>query len=406
MIARKSTLIISTTILNGLLGYVALFFITKYMSPEEYGTLAFAYSFVALFNILGQLGFDQAHIKRISEGKDLGSCIGTFIAIKLALTGLMVSVFFIYLFIWKNVLNEGFYDATTESVVLVFVAFYIFTSLQGISIHTFTATREIVKKELPTILGRITKVTLLFVVLLAGVNAFGIAPPINWPTFLIPLQKFISDHPVGSLAMTYVFDMMIVFIAGIWLLRKYPIKRPSWNLFKSYSSFALPLIISSVISIISLNIDKIMIGYFWTSTEVGYYFVVQRIFEFITPLSTSVTLVLFPTISSYHSKKNIDKIVEVEAPSILDQSITAFMKAVEDEEDEAGNAVEILGDYYFDEVSITKVYDEYNVAYEDEKTTVDFSIKLQFDDGDDREKESYDVTIIFEEDEDTEVIVA
>jgi O-antigen/teichoic acid export membrane protein len=311
MIARKSLFIVISRFAVQIIGMIGLVVIAKYwgrFAPEALGVIGFAMSFLALFSIISKLGFPQAHIKRISEGKDLGSCIGTFITIKICLTALMVSLIFLFLFIWKNVLNEDFYDATTESIILVFVAYFIFTSLQGITIHTFTATREIVKKEIPTILGKIVKVTLLLLVAVCGVTALGISPSINFPSFLIPLQKFISDHPTGSLAMTYVFDMMIVFLSGLWLLRKYPIKKPNWKLFKSYASFAFPLAISSVISIISLNVDKIMIGYFWTSTEVGYYFVVQRIFEFITPLSLSVAVILFPTISSYHSVKNLNKI--------------------------------------------------------------------------------------------------
>ena len=311
MIARKSLFMVISRFAVEIIGMIGLIVIAKLwgrFAPEALGVIGFAMSFLALFSIISKLGYPQAHIKRISEGKDLGTCIGTFITIKITLTALMVSIIFLFLFVWQYVLNEGFYDATTESVIYVFIAYYIFSSLQGITIHTFTATREIVKKEFPLILGRIVKVSLIPLVALAGVTSFGIAPLLNWPTFLQPLQKFISDHPTGSLAMTYVFDMIIVLFFGLWLLRKYPIKKPSFKLFKSYSTFAFPLAISSVISIISLNVDKIMIGYFWTSTEVGYYFVVQRIFEFITPLSISVAVVLFPTISSYHSVKKLNKI--------------------------------------------------------------------------------------------------
>jgi len=102
--------------------------------------------------------------------------------------------------------------------------------------------------------------------------------------------------------------MMIVFFVGMWFLRKYPVKKPSWKMCKNYFSFALPIALISVIGIISLNIDKIMIGYFWTSTEVGYYFTVQRVMEIITILSGSVAALLFPTISQLHSFKNFDKI--------------------------------------------------------------------------------------------------
>jgi len=104
---------------------------------------------------------------------------------------------------------------------------------------------------------------------------------------------------------------------------------------------------------------------------------------------------------------SVDNIVEVPAPNQLDLAVEEFLKAVEDEEDEAGNDVNVLGDYNFDEVEISKVYSDYTVAYDDDKTIVDFSIKLRFDQEDESaSKETYDVTVIFEEDEDTEVLIA
>ena len=100
--------------------------------------------------------------------------------------------------------------------------------------------------------------------------------------------------------------------------------------------------------------------------------------------------------------------VEIEAPNQLDLAVVAFMQAVEDEEDEAReNDVDILDelDYNFDEIEVSKVYDTYNISYDGDETIVEFKIKLKFDDGDDRMKETYDVTVIFEDDEDTKVIV-
>ena len=309
MIGRKSFLIVISKYLTqiiGLIGVVILAKIWAGFAVEALGIIGFAMSFVALFSIFSDLGFSQAHTKRVSEGKDLGTCIGTFIAIKLILTGLMVSIIFVAIYIWKNSLNGSFTDATTDSIIHVFILYYIFSSLTCIPIKTFAGTRESVKQEIPGIFGRIVKVVGTVVVALAGVNFLSIAPPLNWPEFLLPFQKFISVHPVGSLAMTYVIDMLIVFLVGMWFLIKYPIKKPSYEYFKNYSSYAFPVMFLSAITIISLYTDKIMIGYFWSSTEVGYYFTVQRITEFILILSVSLSTLLFPTISKLHSQNNFE----------------------------------------------------------------------------------------------------
>ena len=127
----------------------------------------------------------------------------------------------------------------------------------------------------------------------------------------------------------------------------------------------------------------------------------------ITPNQTETLTVYQDKIVEVPVEVPVETVVEVEAPNQLDLAVEAFMQAVEDEEDEAGNDVDVLGNYDFDEVEISKVYDDYNVSYEDDTTTVDFSIKLRFDMDDKKAvKETYDVTVRFEDKEDTEVIIA
>lgn len=90
----------------------------------------------------------------------------------------------------------------------------------------------------------------------------------------------------------------------------------------------------------------------------------------------------------------------------LDTAVNDFMKAVEDEEDEAGNDMDILDDmnYNFDEVELKKVYDEYTVEADGDKKVVTFKVKLRFDEDDERsEYEKYDVQVTYEDGEDTEV---
>jgi O-antigen/teichoic acid export membrane protein len=315
MIARKSFLIVTSQFFIRFLGWIGLVVLAKLWSdfaPDALGIIGFAISFLAIFNILADLGFSKAHIKRISEGKDLGTCIGTFATIKLLLLGLMITVVIISILIWKNIFHGGFSDATTESVIIVFVIYYIFTNLRLIATDTFVGRKEVAKRQITNLFEGV-KTPLIILVALAGVSLIGvgISPAVKWPLFLQPLQQFLADHAVGSLAMTYVFAVMASFFVGMWFLRKYPIKRPSWNLFKSYLSFALPIMLFSVIGIISVNIDKIMIGYYWTSKEVGYYFTVQQILQLVMILYVAVSTVLFPTFSEYHSNKNFEEIGKI-----------------------------------------------------------------------------------------------
>ena len=98
---------------------------------------------------------------------------------------------------------------------------------------------------------------------------------------------------------------------------------------------------------------------------------------------------------------SVDKIVEVAAPNQLDLAVAEFLLAVEDED------VKVLGKYDFDEMEVNRIYDDHNITYDDDKTTVDFKIRLKFDQDDEpSKKKTFDVTVVWEEDEDTEVTVA
>ena len=130
MIARKSLLIVSAHFVTRFVGWIGLVILARSwgggVAPEALGNIAFAMSFLALFNIIADLGFSRAHVKRISEGKDLGTCIGTYATIKLLLTGLMVTIVFLVVFLGRTIWPAGFFDSTQESILVAFVFYYIF----------------------------------------------------------------------------------------------------------------------------------------------------------------------------------------------------------------------------------------------------------------------------------------
>ena len=125
---------------------------------------------------------------------------------------------------------------------------------------------------------------------------------------------------------------------------------------------------------------------------------------------------------AFPNDKIIEKEVEVKVPEVhyefinqtievekevyynyLDEAVDEFLNAVKDEEDEAGNEIDILGKYDFDEVDVKKIYDDYCIVYQDDdEYFVKFTIKLKFDEDDsESEIETFDVKVIYEEDEDT-----
>lgn len=160
MIARKSFLIVILQFLTRTLGWIGLVVLVKLwgtFAPEALGVIGFAMAFVGIFTIIADLGFGQAHVKRISEGKDLGTCLGTFFAIKIILTTAMVAIVFFVMFFLENVLHQGFNDSTKQSVVLVFLLYYVLLSIQQIASNTFNGKGEIAKMQITSVFENIFK---------------------------------------------------------------------------------------------------------------------------------------------------------------------------------------------------------------------------------------------------------
>ena len=286
MIARKSAVIILIQLLNGLLGYIALKFIALYMDPWEYGVVGFAYGFVALFSMFGVLGFDQAHIKRVSEGKDLGTCIATFAATKLFLAGLLASIVIGSIAIWKYIVGRGFESPLHEKAVYILLAYFVLLTLAQTFISTFNARKESAKAQIPLLAYTLARVVATIYVAYNGLG------------------------PI-ALAYTYLIGEVFHFLLAFLFFKGYPVARPSLAYFKNYLSFAIPMAFAVFSWTIMTNIDKVFIQLFWSAQQVGEYFAVFNLSRFMLLFSSAVGILLLPTISSYHSERNMSKIKEI-----------------------------------------------------------------------------------------------
>ena len=75
------------------------------------------------------------------------------------------------------------------------------------------------------------------------------------------------------------------------------------------------------------------------------------------------------------------------------------MEYIDDEELFECNGYE----YDFEEISIARIYDDFSLDFNDDEYAVAFSIKLEYDEENERScKKSFDVEAFYEEDEDVE----
>ncbi len=283
--ARKPLLIVQSKVISNLLGLVGLIVILHYYNREVYGTITFTLALLGAFNAVADLGFSSAHIRHLNRGEDEASCNGTFIAIKLALTGIMVASVFGFLGIYTAVLGNILYD-TTSTMILLFTLYYVFLDLVSIGTVTFNARRQTAK----------TQITLL------------LDPLIRVPTLAI----LATSRPSPTvLTLAYVAGGAASVCLALLLLSKQRVAPPSRRLFRSYLAFAFPLFPVGPSNTIAHHVDKLLLGIFWTSKEVGSYAAVEVVVSTLAILHIAFNTVAFPLFTRLEAKGSKKEIARI-----------------------------------------------------------------------------------------------
>ena len=167
--SRKIALLFGAENINAIIGWIALLFVARKMGAAALGEFSYAMSLVGGFTFLAFFGFRMAHIKRISEGLDLGKCIGTFLSIRLFLISFMLLVFASFYWIWTAPeikygvpFGKEFYDIQTENLLLLVILYYIVFLAIGVVRATFSGLEQGARVAIPNIVGTTAR-SILFI---------------------------------------------------------------------------------------------------------------------------------------------------------------------------------------------------------------------------------------------------
>jgi len=269
----------------GIAGFITLYMIANHMKDVDYsyGIIAFAFGYLGMWKFITSF-LRKAHIKRISEGKDLGRCIGTYIAGKIVLIVLYLMVVVGGLFVWKIIMHKGFESREHVNVIWVLILYMLFETGMDIFVATYEARLEIAKIEIGILFFAIIKM----VAVMIGVH-FGLS--------------------IYVLVAAYFAAVSVQIAFYIVMFKGYPIKRPSWSLMKSYFRFSFPILLAVGALGLGTTIVRVMIQLFWDSADVGHYFAAWRLAH-VPTIAPLVAILLFPTFSGLHAEKRYSRISE------------------------------------------------------------------------------------------------
>ncbi|MEM3444524.1 MAG: flippase [Thermoplasmata archaeon] len=295
MLARKTVFVILKEGISGVVGFITLFFVARFMGAEPLGVASFALAFVNVFTIVADLGFNASHVKRVSEMPDdsgyVSKCIAVYIRFKitLVLIGLGLLTAFMLL---MEVLHINFYDSTYPEVVYIMIGYFLINQVMSIPKFTCEAKLQIYRSQIAALAGVVGKDLLVI-----------------GASLLMTLGPYTIAQKGIALATGYLMEALIAaIILYVFFLKEEKIGKYDKELARRYLEFALPFFPVAIFSMLAVSADRLTIGYFWDAKEVGIYTALQSISGMLMVIQTAVTMVLFPTVSLEHKGGNLREI--------------------------------------------------------------------------------------------------
>ena len=276
-IQRQSVLSLISTIGITLFGFISTMLFSHLLGADLMGVYYLFLAYYGIFNMIGDGGFGQAAVKRISEGKEQNEYLTAYAALRALL--IIVSTLLLL------VLSPFFVDLQAYNlipwiIVALIASFFGHTITYGIYGlgHVGVYNTAYGLSEFFRIFIQVIAVLLGFYVYglyggyIAGIIIFGI---LCLKYFSFKPVKF-KVHHIGSLA-TYGFW---IFLIG------------TGSLVFAYS-------------------DTVFIGYFMTNGDVGIYRTVYQFTTIATSITGAIAGTLTPKISHWSSSNQMEKIAPV-----------------------------------------------------------------------------------------------
>ena len=309
MIGRKTTLALANLALGTVLGLVAYKLIALYYGDHFLGQMTYAVGLLGLFYFVTDLGMGQAHVKRVSEGRDPGDCFATFAVFKLTATLVFLALVVGGLAVFVGVLGKPI-QSTTLPIIGIVLFYYAAKSMQEIAMASFEARLETARLQVTNLTDTLVRVAL--VVLGASVVAalFHNSGPLEGRIDETgPLASWVRADPGAALAAATAAGALVAAVVALTMLRRVlEWGRFRWDLLKDYFTFALPLFLTSASMVIAANIDSAALGFFLNADDVGVFSAVRAIVLVLGGIAPALGTLLFPTISGLAARGDVAQI--------------------------------------------------------------------------------------------------
>src|SRR5665648_849174 len=257
-IRRQSIVSLVWQIAFTFIGFLSTMYFAKAVGA---GVLGAYFLFMAYYSMIGLItdgGFGGAAIKRISEGEEPDAYFSAFVVLRSVFVTMVITALLAFRSYFVDLNNAGTFN-------WLLVAFIV-SLLQGTVSSGIIGCGKIGISATTGFIDNVSRILIQIVAVFLGYGVAGLA------------GGFVGGLLVGAIVQLRFLDLRFV--------------RFGWSHLKSLSSFSFWSFLISGGSLVFMNSDAVMIGYFLNNADVGVY---RVIFQF-TSLAAFTTIALRGTL--------------------------------------------------------------------------------------------------------------
>lgn len=266
-----------------------IIFAARILGATEYGVFSYALGLAGFFTTFADIGISQILTKEISrEPQKTTRYFATSFWLKISL---LVFTTLLLIFVAPH-----FSKIESAKTLLYFVALLtIFDNLREFSNALFRAKEKMEFEAFVNVSMNIAIAIIGAVVL-----------------FFSQTAKAITISYVGSAGIGF---LVALFIARVEF--KKIISDFDKSLIKPIMKLSMPIVLLSLLGVFMLNVDTIMLGWFRSAKEIGYYSAGQKIIQLLYMIPAIIASAIFPVLSRIAEQKE-------KASFIMERAISAI----------------------------------------------------------------------------------
>ena len=259
--------------------------LARFLGPDGLGLFSMAVVITTIFGLIATFGIDSALVKFTAEHKENKSKVSSLVTsafIAILIIGMFGGLI---LFFSSDTFARIFNMPSLSLLLKIYSLALPFTLMHGIIISLFMGLREVRYFAVIRILGAFFALAFILAFLNIGLGV------------------------EGAMLGTVLGIIVVVCVAMVCVKRLVHFTVSDYGInTKTLVSFGSRLMGANIIGYVYIYVDTLMIGYFLTSTDVGYYDCAASLSRFFWLVPNAIGTVAYPAISEYQAKNDFQAI--------------------------------------------------------------------------------------------------